>query len=121
MELPSVSTPPKKRRMYSPEFKAKILEACREPGASVAGVALSHGLNANLVHKWRRTAKQASATAPDPAFVPISLPAQTSRPAVTDNGAAVRIELPTHKGTVVVHWPVEQAERCLTWLRALMS
>lgn len=29
------------------------MAACEEPGASVAAVALAHGLNANLVHKWR--------------------------------------------------------------------
>ncbi|MDE1557443.1 transposase, partial [Comamonas aquatica] len=27
---------------------------CAQPGASVASVALSHGINANVVHKWRR-------------------------------------------------------------------
>ncbi|WP_369651694.1 MULTISPECIES: hypothetical protein [unclassified Variovorax] len=30
--------------------------ACAKPEASVASIALAHGLNANLVHKWRRMA-----------------------------------------------------------------
>ena len=30
-----------------------MLAACDEPGASISGVALAHGLNANLVRKWR--------------------------------------------------------------------
>ena len=30
------------------------MAACEVPGASVAAVAQAHGLNANLVHKWRR-------------------------------------------------------------------
>lgn len=42
------------RRRHSAEVKAKVLAACDEPGASVAAVAHAHGLNANLVHKWRR-------------------------------------------------------------------
>lgn len=42
------------RRQHSAELKAKVLAACSEPGASISGVALAHGLNANLVHKWRR-------------------------------------------------------------------
>ena len=40
------------RRRHSAELKAKVLAACNEPGASIAAVALSHGLNANLVRKW---------------------------------------------------------------------
>ena len=42
------------RRRHGAELKAKVLAECEEPGASVAAVAQSHGLNANLVHKWRR-------------------------------------------------------------------
>jgi transposase len=41
------------RRVHSAEFKAAVLAACNDPGASIAGVALAHGLNANLVRKWR--------------------------------------------------------------------
>lgn len=32
--------------------KRGIVEQCLKPGASVAGVALAHGVNANLVRKW---------------------------------------------------------------------
>jgi transposase len=42
------------RRSHPAELKDKVLAACQEPGASVAAVAQAHGLNANLVHKWRR-------------------------------------------------------------------
>ena len=42
------------RRRHADELKARVLAACAEPGASVAAVAQAHGLNANLVHKWRR-------------------------------------------------------------------
>ncbi|TEF58520.1 transposase, partial [Pseudomonas aeruginosa] len=45
---------PGQRRSYPKSFKAQVVEECTQPGASVAGVALSHGLNANLVHKWIR-------------------------------------------------------------------
>jgi transposase len=43
---------PVPRRRHGAELKAKVLAACNEPGASIAAVALSHGLNANLVRKW---------------------------------------------------------------------
>ena len=38
----------RKRRRYSGELKAQILAECEAPGASVAKVALSHGINANI-------------------------------------------------------------------------
>jgi transposase len=41
------------RRQHDAQIKAKVLAACNEPGASIAAVALAHGLNANLVRKWR--------------------------------------------------------------------
>ena len=44
----------KPRRRHSEQFKAQVLAACAEPGASVSAVALSFGLNDNLVHQWRR-------------------------------------------------------------------
>ena len=40
------------RRVHDAEFKARVLAECRRPGASVAAVALAHGLNANLLRKW---------------------------------------------------------------------
>ena len=39
------------RRRHAADLKRQVLAACAEPGASVAQVALAHGLNANLVHK----------------------------------------------------------------------
>ena len=38
------------RRRHSAAFKAEVLAACVQPGASVASVALARGINANLVH-----------------------------------------------------------------------
>lgn len=44
--------PESQRRTHGAEFKAQVLAECRQPGASVAAVALAHGLNVNLVRKW---------------------------------------------------------------------
>ena len=40
------------RRTYTLEYKRGVVRQCGEPGVSVAGVALAHGINANLVHRW---------------------------------------------------------------------
>ncbi|CUJ56231.1 Transposase [Achromobacter xylosoxidans] len=49
--------PTPRRRSYPKAMKARIVAECRQPGISIAGVALSHGVNANLVHKWIRQAR----------------------------------------------------------------
>jgi len=46
------STPTKRtRRLHAPDLKHQVVTACPQPGASIAGVALAHGLNANLVRR----------------------------------------------------------------------
>jgi len=40
------------RRTYTADHKRVVVEQCAEPGISVAGVALAHGINANLVRRW---------------------------------------------------------------------
>lgn len=49
-----VVIPRRSRRTHSEAFKKSVISACREPGVSVAGVALANGLNANQVHGWMR-------------------------------------------------------------------
>ena len=51
-----------RRREYSKTFKAQVVAACAQPGASVGGVALSHGLHANMVHRWIREAQSVRAS-----------------------------------------------------------
>ena len=51
--LPVTLSPSLGRQRYSHEFKRQIVEASHVSGASIAGVALSYGINANLLHKWR--------------------------------------------------------------------
>jgi transposase len=52
-----------KRRHHSPEFKQQVVAESNRRGASVAGVALAHGINANQLHKWRRALLQEKASA----------------------------------------------------------
>ncbi len=54
------------RRQHSVAFKAQILQACSEPGASVSGIAIAHGLNPNMVQRWRREARRGELTLPHP-------------------------------------------------------
>jgi transposase len=40
------------RRAYSVAAKRALVELCKGPGASVAGTALAHGINVNLLRRW---------------------------------------------------------------------
>jgi transposase len=42
------------RRRYTTEFKRELVERCLQPGASVSGIALDNGINANVLFRWRR-------------------------------------------------------------------
>jgi transposase len=68
------------RRRYDAQSKAALAKACLQPGVSLAGMALKHGVNANLLRKWvvkqkSRDAAALSMSAADPgnAFVQVTL------------------------------------------------
>ena len=105
------------RRSYSKSFKAQVIQECAQPGASIASVALSHSLNANLVHKWIRLQSQKSAVL-QPAFIPVALPSSASRSDIPP--AIICIEIPHPRGTIKVNWPTESAAACATFLRDLL-
>lgn len=125
----------KQRRRHSAEFKAQVLAACAEPGASVAAVALSFKLNDNLVHQWRRgrgvgPVRPAVSTAVAesvPQFIALSLPSvpQPSAPAPASPVDAVvdeKIRLEFKRGALAVSvtWPLSAAADCAAWLREVL-
>ncbi len=42
------------RRRHAAAFKHELVERSLRPGASVSGIALESGINANMLFKWRR-------------------------------------------------------------------
>ena len=99
------------RRRHSAEVKAQVLSECAQRGASVAGVALSHGINANVVHKWRRLA--GAVPLPVASFVPVALPASTCAAS-----ADIRMELRRGAISMTITWPAAAAGDCAAWMRA---
>jgi len=66
------------RRTYSREYKLEIVEECSAPGVSVAGVALSHRINANLVRRWivqRRAGRLYPTLNPSSVMLPVTVAA----------------------------------------------
>jgi transposase len=137
--------PNSKRRVHGAEFKAQVLAECEEPGASVAAIALAHGLNVNLLRKWLvgrgikrtglsapRTVSSAQVPAAAPAatalqFVPVEIaqaPAageEAVTPIPTARAQDIYIELARAGTQLTVRWPSTQAASCAGWLRELAA
>ena len=116
--------PTPKRRSYSPELKSHVVAQTQVPGASVAGVALAHGINANIVHRWLRERAGQPPVALS-GFVALSLPTGKGVLAQRDDAPAepeqdIRIELKRGATVVNVTWPVAQASECAAWMRELL-
>ncbi len=137
--------PKSQRRVHGAEFKTKALGECQQPGASVAAVALAHGLNVNLLRKWlvgrgiKRTGLAAPRTvtrkpvdvdtsmtslqftpvevAPAPVAEPVAETEQTAPP----DGEEIHVELTRGATQLCVRWPSTQATACTAWLRELAA
>ena len=112
----------RRRRLHSDEFKANAVSAAAQPGVSMASVAPSRGINANLLRRWVREAevlmdRSANATAPaTPAFVALQLPA----PAAASAPGDIRVEVRRGTTTITIAWPMAAASECATWLREML-
>lgn len=105
--LISASPPPRRLRMYSLEFKARVVEDALRPDTSVSLVARKYNVNANQVFAWRKQYREGSLRgsrpeptvglpAPESGFLPVgvlSAPRRTYRVEVKlPNGLAVRLD-----------------------------
>jgi transposase len=118
-----IQKPGRRRRHHPEEFKQAVIEACCEPGASVAGIAMANGVNANQVRRWMRergvepptrcVPMPLLETAPAiaPAFV--QLPIAPAAPA----SGEIRIEVRRGNTAIKVEWPVRASGDCAAWLR----
>jgi transposase len=143
--------PRSQRRVHGAEFKAQVLAECQQPGASVAAVALAHGLNVNLLRKWLvgrgikrtglaapRTVARKPAVAGDTSvsslqFIPVevvpapaaatSAAAAAAAPDHAEPSAAeeIRVELTRGATQLSVRWPSTKAAACAAWLHELAA
>ena len=108
-----------RRRRYSEEMKSQVLAECEAPGVSVAKVAMSHGINANVVHGWRKLARGASkvAVVKPRQFIPVALE-EAGEPRSSERG----IEVEVRRGAVTMKltWPLSAAYDFAAWSRELL-
>ena len=86
-----IEKPSRRRRNHTEEFKQAVIAACCEAGASVAGIALANGVNANQVRRWMRergieppsrslpVRSISPARGTEPAFMPVPNGSATAR------------------------------------------
>jgi transposase len=86
----------------------------------VAKVAMAHGINANVVHRWRQLAREGGqATAAKPSgFVPVAIAAPTTL--LTANCRDIEVELRRGAVMMKVVWPISAAADFAAWTRELL-
>lgn len=116
----------RRRRRHTEEFKRQVIEACLQPGVSVAAIALANGLNANYLRRWVREHREVSGPsatllesvdAMPAALVPVTVAANSML-----NAPPLEIRLDVRRGgtTVQMAWPVEAAAGLGQCLRELL-
>lgn len=102
----------RERKSYTTSFKAQVIHECEQPGISVAAIAMSHGINANVVRRWLPLYRDQQAAAL-PALIPLKVESKrvAEAPAI--------IKLPLGQQTLTVKWPISDPEGCARFIRGL--
>ena len=84
----------------------------------MAKVAMAHGINANVVHRWRQLARESTVAIKSGSgeFVAVTLPVQ---PEPTPAGD-IQIQLRRGATAMTVVWPVSAATEFAAWMRELL-
>jgi transposase len=109
------------RRWRSVAEKRQIVQLTMEPGASVAKVARSYGVNANQVFKWRRSLEKGELGEPYAALLPVNVSMSTETAIVTTEqrgeqaaaAGAIHIEFPGRATISVEHGADATLLRCI--------
>lgn len=112
----------RRRRKHSEEFKRQVIEACLQPGVSVAAVALANGLNANYLRRWVRAHREATEQGNAPEVVGDAEVATLLPVTVVASTPPREIRLDVRRGgtTVQMAWPLEAAAGLGQCLRELL-
>lgn len=102
----------RQRSSYPKPFKAQVVRECLQPGATISSVAISHGINANVIRKWLPIYREQLPVTLPP-FVPLRA-APKRQPEVS-----AIIELPLGEQSITVKWPTSDPEGCARFIRGL--
>lgn len=125
MDTNALAAPASRRnRRHAPEFKARVIAACLQPGVSIAAVALANGLNANFLRSWvkaYRDQQRSDVTIGVPAkrAAPTLVPVRVQAPSDEPSGT-IEVEIRRQQTVVAIRWPASEASSCTQWLRDLL-
>ena len=121
---------PDRRRRHTAQFKARVVSECLQPNVSIAGIALSNGLNANLLRRWVMQHRGDGGIAPPVdavgamtpggrcgEFVALPMP---KNPMTVEPARPIRVEIERRGTRITVSWPVDAASACSDWLREVL-
>ena len=109
-----------KRRHHPLEFKQQVVAESSRRGASIAGVALAHGINANQLHKWRRDLLRLKSPATASALLPVTVESGAilaGTPTTEPCPGAIEIELSNARLTVRGQVDLDALQTILAVLR----
>lgn len=116
----------RRRRRHSEEFKRQVVEACLQPGVSLAAIALANGLNANYLRRWVREHRETgerrgplgeAVGEGTSAVIPVTI---TAAPPADLPLLEIRLDVRRGGTTVQMAWPVESAASLGPCLRELL-
>jgi transposase len=86
----------KKRRRstnYPLEFKRQLAQQACDESMSVAQLAMQHGLNTNMVFRWRRQLRAGLLGLTTTQFLPVALTPERKEPVLVGGGGSIEIQL----------------------------
>ena len=95
------------RRTHSLEFKRRAVHASNQPGASIAGVAMACGINANQLHKWRRQLRGSELIVAEPLILPVTMIHDGEQSCTRQAAPAGSIDIQLPKARLLVRGQVD--------------
>ena len=136
------------RRTYSPQFKAELVAQCLEGHTSLTALAVDHGMNPNVLHRWvteharyGKHSLQSVQPTPDDQTIDITpanwvalKPAHSVQASKANNTKAaapssrstgsdtmVELELSARDLTMKVRWPTCDYQAFARWAREVLA
>jgi len=95
------------RRTHTLEFKRSAVEASSQLGASIAGVAMAHGINANQLHKWRRQLQLPEPIIAESPILPVTVVHDTEPSSTRQSTSEGRIDIQLPKARLLIRGQVD--------------
>ncbi len=124
----AVARPAKRSwRRHSDEFKAHVIAMARQPGMSMAAVALANGLNANMLRRWVRQCEGPSekvvvpADRREPVATFVQLPMASQRAPEPPAPAVATVDVQITRGDTRIAVQLPLGSTSAAWLREVLG